>query len=133
MKNIFFKLSLGLSGLFLTVGTALAQVNTDSQVSGVCQQAVTNLGDLLVKIVCFLKAIIPVIIILGIVFFIWAVIQYLLNESNEKKRQEARAYILWAIIGLFVIVSIWGLVGILVNTFGFQNGNTILIPQVQEA
>ena len=37
---------------------------------------------------------------------------------------------IWGISALFVIVSIWGLVGILQGTFGVSGGGTTAIPGV---
>lgn len=56
--------------------------------------------------------------------------------SNEEKRGEARTSIIYGIIGLFIMISIWGFVNILANTFGlsdtkasqFENDYRGLIP-----
>ncbi|MFT6829799.1 MAG: hypothetical protein ACJAV6_000636, partial [Candidatus Paceibacteria bacterium] len=41
-------------------------------------------------------------------------------KRNEKKQQ-----IFWGIIGLFVIVSIWGLVAVVGRSFGLFAGGTL--------
>ena len=38
--------------------------------------------------------------------------------TEEEKRAEARAYIVWGIVGVFFMISIWGFVTILLNTLG---------------
>jgi hypothetical protein len=53
---------------------------------------------------------------LAVIYIIWNVVQYFIKPS-EGDRKDAGMNILWGIIGLFVIVSIWGLVNIFTNTF----------------
>ena len=48
--------------------------------------------------------------------------------AEEEKRAEARAYIVWGIVGVFFMISIWGFVVILINTFGV--GSTIGADQI---
>ncbi len=75
-----------------------------------------------------IKAIVPFLITLATVAFIWGVIQYFLNPDNEEKRKKGKEYILWGLIALFVMVSMWGLVALLTDTFGV----TSLIPQLSQ-
>lgn len=75
----------------------------------------------------FMNAIIPVLITLGIIYFILGVIQYMSGKSDDAKK-EGRDKMIWGIIGLFAIVSIWGLVALLNSTFGIQQGG-VLNPQ----
>lgn len=63
-----------------------------------------------------LNRVIPVLIILAVVYFIWGVIQYTVAQDEEKKKK-ARGAIIQGIIGLFVIVAFWGLVNLIANTF----------------
>ena len=58
---------------------------------------------------------------LAVLFFVWYVIQYFIKSSESKGRGEAGQYVLWSLIGFFVILSFWGLVNILTNTFQLNN------------
>jgi len=59
----------------------------------------------------------PVLISLGVIYFIWGILQYVIGDSDEAKKK-GRDRMIFGIIGLAVIVSIWGLVNIVVVTFG---------------
>lgn len=86
------------------------------------------LADLFNYATCIIStAVIPLLFALAMVMFIWGVIQYVINAQEEAKREKGRQFMIWGIIALAVMVSVWGLVGILRNTFGIQN----VIPQVQ--
>ena len=76
-----------------------------------------NIGDIL-------NVIIPLLITLGVVYFIWGVIKYV-TAKDEDAQKEGRNTIISGIIGLFVIVSVWGLVGILQKTFIDGTDNSI--------
>ena len=64
-----------------------------------------------------LNRIVPLIISIAIVYFIWEVFQYTI-AGDEDKKKAAKQGMVWGIIGIFVMVSIWGLVAILQATFG---------------
>lgn len=75
-----------------------------------------------------IKAVIPFLFTLATVAFIWGVITYFLNPDNEEKRKKGKEYLLWGLIALFVMVSMWGLVALLTDTFGVKS----LIPQLSQ-
>lgn len=64
-----------------------------------------------------LSVIIPVLITLAVVYFIWGVIQYTVS-SDEEAKKGARSKIIQGLIGLFVIVAFWGIIRLITNTFG---------------
>lgn len=64
-----------------------------------------------------LQFIIPVLITLAVVYFIWGVIQYTVSQDEEAKKK-ARGKIIAGLIGLFVIVAFWGIIALITNTFG---------------
>lgn len=124
----FYKIFIG---VILIAGAKVAEAQM-FQNGGTCPVELASIRDFLMESICLLRFIIPLLITLGVVFFIWGVIHYLLNPENSAKRDEAKQYILWAIIGLFVIVSMWGLVQIFRATFGFSgSSDNIVIPQLQ--
>ncbi|MDP2669312.1 MAG: hypothetical protein Q8P07_05830 [bacterium] len=69
-----------------------------------------------------LSSLIPILMILATVVFLYGVITYITAGGDEEKAATGRAYIIWGVIGLFAMVAIWGLVLALVSTF--QVGNT---------
>lgn len=73
----------------------------------------------------------PLLVTLAMVGFIWGVISYYLNPDNEEKRKKGKSFIIGGLIALFVIVSMWGLVGILTNTF--EGDSNVGIPQLPES
>ncbi|MBI2100131.1 MAG: hypothetical protein HYT48_02205 [Candidatus Vogelbacteria bacterium] len=48
-------------------------------------------------------------------------IKYIRAAGDDKQREEAKNIIIYGLLGMFVIVSVWGLVNMLVATFGLTN------------
>jgi len=72
------------------------------------------------------RALVPVIFGLALVAFLWGVAKYILNAADATKRKEGNAMMLYGIIALFVMLSIWGLVALLGGTFGINVGLPVL-------
>lgn len=62
-------------------------------------------------------ALIPIFVALALIYFIYGLAQYILKAGDEDGRRGARDTMIWGVIALFVIVSIWGLVNVLQQTF----------------
>ena len=86
-----------------------------------------GVGEIFNFFSCLLtNTIIPLLFTLATAAFLWGIIQYFLNPDNEEKRKAGKSYMLWGLISLFVMIAMWGLVGIIANTFGVPS----LLPQL---
>lgn len=70
----------------------------------------------------------PVVVGLAVLFFLYGLALYILASGDEAKRNEGRHIMIWGIIALFAMVSVWGLVKILQNTLNINQGAA---PQVK--
>ncbi len=61
--------------------------------------------------------------------FLWGVIQFIGSSDSEEGRNTGKRHILWGIIGMFIMVSAFGIINIIVNTFGI---NTSAINSVRK-
>ncbi len=57
------------------------------------------------------------IIGLALLYFLWGLSKFVLNSGDEGAVKEAKQMMVWGVIALFVMVSVWGLVNILTGTF----------------
>lgn len=114
MKKIITAAALAFAPVF-----AFAQnVNTNQNVFGIL--------DIFSKIINIL---IPLAIAAGVLYFIWGVVQYI-TAKDEESQGAARKTMISGIIGLFVIVAMWGLVSVIRNTFNLGGNNQINIQDV---
>jgi hypothetical protein len=90
----------------------------------------TTIETIICRIAVLINTIIPILIALGVVYFIWGVVQFVLAKDEEAKGR-GRSLMINGLIGLLVIVSIWGLVNILRNSFGIYGTAAINVPCIQ--
>jgi hypothetical protein len=60
----------------------------------------------------------------GVVQFIWAS-----REGDSKKMEDGKDFMLWSVVALFVMFSIWGIITFFQTTFGVTQNN-INIPTI---
>ncbi len=90
-----------------------------------------NISKFFEKILSILSLVFPVLVALATVGFLWGVVVYIRSAADEKARTEGRQRITWGLIALFMILSVWGLVGILLGTF-LENGSPTTLPYVDK-
>jgi hypothetical protein len=88
---------------------------------------VTGIGNLICRFKELLNAVIPVMLLLGIVYFVWGVVEYVIRDGEEAKKK-GKDRIIYGLIGLAVILSLAGIVNLLVKTFGFEGQNSLNAP-----
>jgi len=54
---------------------------------------------------------------LAVLVFLWGLVKFILRAGSEQGREEGKQVMLWGIIGLFVLVSFWGIVLMLQGEF----------------
>ncbi len=81
------------------------------------QTKVVDVNSLSTKLSSIGNVVVYLLVALAVIFIVWNTVIYVIKGSGEEGRSKAGMNILWGIVGLFVIVSIWGLVNILTNTF----------------
>lgn len=89
-----------------------------------------TLGEIITKFKSIFDIIIPLLITLGLIYFLWGVAQYVIKQDDEEGQKGARQMMFYGIIALFVIVSVWGLVAILNTTLNIEQGGAPERPHV---
>ena len=93
------------------LAVAIAPAIAAAQASGTIGFVVIKLGEIF-------TALIPVLITLTTIVFIWGVIVYITAGSSEEKKSYAKYLIAYGLVALFAVVASWGLVKVLADTFG---------------
>lgn len=73
--------------------------------------------------------IMPLLILGALVLFLFGVVKTFFWNSGAGK-EEGKGFILWGVVALFVMVSVWGLVNVLRSTFSLDNDNIPPAPAV---
>ncbi|MEX0910308.1 MAG: hypothetical protein WDZ73_00955 [Candidatus Paceibacterota bacterium] len=78
----------------------------------------------------WISALIPLIIGIGVLVFLWGVVKYITAGSDAEKRKEGGFLMAYGIIGLFVMVSVWGLVNFVSDQTGIDGGLAPSAPDI---
>ena len=96
-------------------------------------QIVTGPGDILKALLDFLGTTgVELVFAIAIIFFFWGMIQFIRNSGEQKARDEGKQKMLWSIIALFVMVSIYGIITFLGTTLGVTPATSVSLPHVTQ-
>ncbi len=68
-----------------------------------------------------LDLLIPITFALALIFFFWGLAQFIRSVS-DKTIAEGKNKMIWGIIALFVMISIWGIIGYIGDSLGIKTG-----------
>lgn len=64
-------------------------------------------------------------------FFIYSIFKFfVLGRNAESDREEGKQYMIWAVIGLVIAVSVWGIVNLFAGGLGLDDEEINNIPNV---
>ena len=112
------KVLTGFSLFALTPMLVFAQGDTDL---GNIEGFVDSIGELI-------NTLIPIVFALALLFFLWGLARYIFAAGNEEAKESGKRIMIWGIIALFIMASVWGIVAFLQDLFGVTE-TTIDIPQ----
>jgi len=70
----------------------------------------------------------PLIILLfgiALISFFWGIFEFLSKSSSEEGRVRGKRNMVWGIIGMFIMFSVFGIINIILGTFGIQTPDII--------
>ncbi|MCI0542167.1 hypothetical protein L0Y69_00210 [bacterium] len=65
-------------------------------------------------IIAFLFVLATLLFISGLVRF------FLMGDSEGKNRETGKQHMVWGLVGMFIMVSVFGIMQLIVNTFGID-------------
>jgi len=87
-----------------------------------------NLTDVINLFITIGTKVIPLLGMIAFLVFIWGVARYIRSAGSEKEIGDSKKLLIWGLVGLFVMVSIWGIIIFLRGDLGFNDA--FLIPQI---
>ena len=73
---------------------------------------------------------VPVLFAVAFIVFIYGVAKaYIFSGGDSEAVSQGHRLILWGLIALVVMISLWGLVNVVANTFGLQGYGAPPLPQ----
>ena len=53
----------------------------------------------------------------GFFMFVWGLVVFLFNLGDKSEHTKGKEHIVWGLVGMFVMVSVYGILALLNNTF----------------
>lgn len=117
MKKI---IALG-TGFFLSSFTFAQAALTSGSGSGAITTGATDVNKLAEQIKSYFNLAIEMMIAAAFVWVVWNAFNFVLSAGDEEKRTTSRTGIVYGIIGIVVMLSVWGLVGIVTKSTGLTS------------
>jgi small-conductance mechanosensitive channel len=108
---------------FIITALAFAPAFAFAQQLGNVEQLIESIGRLV-------NIALPIVVGIALLAFFWGLVKFIFAQGNEEAKIEAKKIMLWGLVALFVMISVWGLVRFIGNALGVNQGETIIVPTV---
>ncbi len=136
MKTYFLQIirSITITLLFVASGSVVFAAGTAPAVAGYCSSGVPssliggshNLTDVIKYLACFIEqSIVPFLFAVAVVMFMYGVVKFI-GTQETSEREAGKQFMLWGIVALAVMFSVWGITTLVGSTFGVHN----VLPQL---
>ena len=93
-------------------------------------QNFTYIYTFLDSVATVLFLLLPVLVGLALVMFVWGLVVFIAQSGNDQAREVGKQRMIWGLVALFIIVSVWGIVLLLQELFGVDSNPGGLTPPV---
>ncbi len=78
------------------------------------QQIIDGISSMIIQ------PIVSLLFAVGFLVFLWGLIEFIANPTESSKRKTGIDHMMYGILGLLIMVSIWGIVGLVTSTLGLD-------------
>ena len=97
--------------------------------AGSAQDLLTPVAN---NILALVRVLVLIVFVLAIVAFGWGIVMFIFAGGDPTQLGKAKSFLLWGVIGMAVMASLFGLITFLQNYFGLQAGGLkVDTPKVQ--
>jgi len=69
-----------------------------------------------------LNPLILLVFAVAFLVFFWGVLQFIFSQTADDRRDEGKRKIFWGLFGMFIMFSAYGLIRLILGTFGVTPG-----------
>ncbi len=91
----------------------------EAQTPPIPQPVLTFIGKISTEI---LNPLIAMMFAVASAYFFFGVARYIWSPDDEKKREEGRRAMLWGIVGMFIMVSVFSIMRLIISSIGADSG-----------
>jgi len=68
-----------------------------------------------------LNPLVKLVFAIAFIIFVWGIVQFIASQTADAARDEGKRKIFWGLFGMFIMISAYGLIRLILNTFGIPN------------
>jgi hypothetical protein len=100
-----------------SVALLLPGISFAQTTSGGCKTSLSSIKDIFTLPTCIINTyLVPTLITVAFFAFFVGVTRYLTNLDNADIRKKTGSFIMWSILALFIIMSVWAILYVVGNT-----------------
>lgn len=85
-----------------------------------------NLRTLIVEFGNLVELAIPIVAGLALLGFFWGLAKYIFSQGNEQSKIEGKKVMVYGLVALFVMFSVWGIIGFFQRDLNIDPGAGII-------
>ncbi len=90
-----------------------------------------NIIDFIHKVnVAILNPILKLLFLVALLYFMWGVFSYVKNGDSDSDRETGRRHMIWGIFGMFIMISAYAIINIILGTIGVDGSTQTEINKV---
>lgn len=94
---------------------------------GGCTSTICGVGQTILYIINYI--LVPILFAIAFIVFLYGIAKaYIFSHGEPEEVSKGHKLLLWGIIAFVVMISIWGLVNVVANTFGLYGASAPLTP-----
>lgn len=79
-------------------------------------------GFLDIIISVFINPIVALIFSLGMLVFFWGLVEFMWKADSATAWETGGKHIMYGLVGMLIMVAVWGVIAMVTNTLGLQRG-----------
>ncbi|MCI5108533.1 MAG: pilin [Candidatus Pacebacteria bacterium] len=94
----------------------------------------SNINSFVSSLGKVINNLLPIVVALALLYFFWGLARFILAAGDEDSKENGKRIMIWGVVALFVMVSVWGIVNFMRDIFGVENNNApnIDVPEVRD-
>lgn len=65
-----------------------------------------------------LQPLVELMFVVALAVFFWGIIEFIMKSSTDEGREKGKKNIMYGVIGMFIMFSVYGIISIITGTFG---------------
>ena len=75
---------------------------------------------------------VKVVFTLGLFMFLWGMVEFLWALKDGKVQDTGKDHMIWGLVGMFIMVSVYGIIALIMNTLGIDFGTATDVSRIQQ-